>query len=231
MAKALSHIASTIRGSVAGLNYASSREHSITLRTRASPVNAPSNYRALIRSEFSRASVAWKNLSLSDKTSWEQYARSCPYQSPTGTHYLTGRSMFISIFSMAWYLAYRGLLSPSPATTPPSIMGWVSLANPRPVNIASGIGFRIELYNPNTQSIRVFGYLSHHFSPARFSFNGPFRGDTISYVSLAPNANGYLVFSGLINGQCYFVRIRALTSAAPIRKSIDYIVRAIAAPP
>lgn len=227
--KALSHLFSTIRGSVGGITYLSNQYHQIVARQRTSPVNPMTNRQSQIRGAFSDASVLFESLSAADKQGWSDYAATLEYQGPLGPYTVPGRQVCISNVATALYLDDRGLYPGTPDATPPLAPGFLSLADldVQPLTLA-GIGFEVVARNNNPEQVIGFGLRSFAFPSTRNRFKGPWLTETAHAIVIAPDDSGQLPFDGLNLDSVYFANIRFISDEPPLRISQLYIIRAIA---
>lgn len=232
MAKILSHVWSEVRGSVAGITYFPNQYHQIVARARTAPVN-PNTYRQQqIRGAFDTAEEEWEGLSDLLRQLWAQYAFTCTFPGPLGDYKISGRLMYIRNRSTALYLDVRGKMANPIQTVNPLQAGFNALSHLDVTPLAApGIGFEIHGTNPNAREQSIYSFRSVAFNPDRLRFKGPFLTETLDSAQAAAAAAYQFNFTGLVDGQVYFVVFRSITdSLVPFghRLSFKHVVRAVA---
>lgn len=225
MAKAQSHILTSPRGSVGGLTYSANQFAQIVLRTRTSPVQPNTNAQTLIRQAMNAASMAWKGLTDLQRTAWENYALTVQYSGPHGTYNLPGRQIFISTYSLAYYLNSIGATPISVSDLPPTIPGKFSvgeiLAEPGP---NPGIGFGISILGNDTEVGMALIDVSPPQNLTRMRYKGPWDPSKTTFLNLPIGVSTIKTFDNLVTDRAYFVRIRVVTSVTPHRiTSVTYL--------
>jgi len=230
MAKLLSQVATTLRGSVGGITYTANQWHAILMRARVSPVNPNTTHQSEIRSAFAGAQGAWLALSDTERELWDDYALTCVYPGPLGNYTIPGRLMFAACYGWAKYLETRGIASIVVGDLPPSIPGWLPVDAVTPSHPATpGTGVAVSVTITGTESVTVIAEVSWAFNPTRYRFKGPFKSSTLQGIeAVAPGQSVLLEFLGLAEDLVYFIRVRCITSAEPHRISAEYIVRCVA---
>ena len=230
MARMLSLLASTIRGSVGGLTYFSNQFHQIVLRQRTAPVNPNTTRQSQIRGAWGDAQSLYEALSNDDKLAWDAYAQTLVYEGPLGNYTLPGRQVCLGNVATGLYLDDRGFSVGVPAASPPLAPGFLSLADLEvgPPGVV-GDGFNVTFRNNNAEDITVYLQRSIAFNTGRKRFKGPWLTETLTESQVPSLGTGNVDFLGLNVGSAYFATIRAITDAPPYKMSRPYFVRAIAA--
>ena len=148
---------------------------------------------------------------------------------PLGEYYVNGRHHFMAAYSFLTNLNSQGFGPYVISTAPPTLTG-------RPVITdftvsapsAPGTGFEITVDNPNAESIVYMGTISQPLSASRNFWKGPWDSTSTLSDTIASEGTDDLVFTGLIEDSVYFARIRAITTGAPHRMTIEHIIRATA---
>jgi len=233
MARVLSHPYVTVRGSVGGTTYLCNQYHQIVARQRTAPVQPQTPDQQLVRGYLSAASAKWSALTEVQRDGWNDYASTCQWSGPLGTYTIPGRLMFLAALSRA---RNAGRCSPAPAyvelVTPPIIPGFAELLNDPPAAPAgpAATGYKIKVYNLNTDDLMVFCWRSIAWPLTRYRFKGPFVAPSIKGQIIAPAGNYEFVFTGLVKDMHYFNFISAvtakLTPGVPHRITMPRIVRA-----
>ena len=230
MAKFNSHVFSTIRGSIAGINYTANQFQQNVARRKISPVNPNTSYQSAIRSAFAGAETLWQNLSDSQRDQWNDYAIALGFSGPLGPYTVPGRQVFIGNIGTATYWQGRGSAIAAIAGTPPAIPGFLDLDNVQPITFAGAAetGISVSCVYNGTEDVEVMMQRSASYNPSRYRSKGPFSSATMGFLSIDAPASGFLEFDGLAEDYVYFVQVRAITKSAPFRMSAKYFVRCIA---
>lgn len=232
MAKVLSHMHSIIRGSVGGVTYSANSYAQIIMRARTVPTNPQKEYQELMRSIMADTSEAWKQMSQAYRDAWEAYAQTLEYQGPLGPYSVPGRNVFMGAYSVASYAQARSLGSVVAGDEPPDSPGFLNIGNvqtgPPQTALENGIGFSVT--NSTGEAITVLAWRSFAFEPTKGYYNGPWIQEDTQGVDIAASTSGVGEFTGLTVGKKYFMKIRAVSQAEPIRISPEYIISMIAIP-
>jgi hypothetical protein len=227
--KMLSPIASIARGSVGGITFTANQFAQIVCRARTAPVQPGTVPQTKIKSAFTAAQVAWRNLAAAKREGWEDYSDTLSFSGPLGTYKVPGRQVFISNYSLALYAYDRGILDTAPVDTPPTDPGFLSIDN---LNIdapaGSGTGYQVVGNNNNAEDIGIVILNSIPFDDSRLRFKGPFKSDTLFggiTAAAAPVSEDVL---GLVADKVYFCSVRAVSNDAPVRISPMYFLRKVA---
>lgn len=229
MAKFLSQVYTTIRGSIGGITYTANKYATLLARARVTPTQPGTTFQNQLRSAFTWANVNWRQLSDAVREGWDAYASTCPYSGPMGTYYVDGRTLFLAIFTLARYSFSRLGIPPIFVSAPPPETGWlgIQLIGVGPL-IAPGTGFAITLSNPNDAAVNAIYAISYGQNATRLTWHGPYLGSSLGQVPIAESAEDDIVVPGLIEDRVYFVRIRFLQSVGPFRISPEIVVRCVA---
>jgi len=225
----LSPIASTLRGSIAGLTFLSNQYHQIVVRQKTAPVNPKTTNQEIMRLCFANASNVWRNLSDVQRSAWADYAKSVTYSGPLGNYNVTGRNIFMSNLSLVYYINTRSLDTIVVSLSAPSedgVPSWAQCTIAPPV--APGTGFSVRLGNSSGSAMNYFITHSIPFDPTRLRFKGPFDSETACSDSVADAGVVDVDFLGLALDRVYFVRVRGVTIEGPHRSTFDIIKRAVA---
>jgi hypothetical protein len=230
MAKILSQIATVIRGSIGGITFTSNGSQSIVARARVAPVNPNTAPQTDIRTGFSGANQDWEDMTQADRDGWKDYAESLVYEGPLGQYSIPGRQVWISNAAFLGYLNNRGLATITIDDTPPTVTGFSKfnmIVSEDPS--APGTGFDLQLRQQSGTDMHVLVQVSLGFNPTRERFKGPWASANTQYISLASGVTGILNFTGLVDGQAYFYRVRGVTDGPGHRGTAPFIGRHIAA--
>ena len=229
MAKVLSHVWSSISGSVGGITYFNGPHASIIARARVEPVQPGSTNQSLARSAITGSAAVWETLPLADQEDWEAYAQTCTFQGKQGNYQITGRSMFMAGRAMQDYLELRLLAIPTKVVTPPVTTGFLV---PSGFNLtapaAPGTGFSVNFNADPTDDTLFFVQTSAPFEKEKNFWKGPWdkRLDDTQIVN--GGAGGFLDVVGLAADKTYFVRVKAVADDAAPRTSVEYFFKTVA---
>jgi len=230
MAKMLSHVGSSIRGSVGGLTYSANQYSPIVLRARVSPVNPNTTKQTAIRSAFANASTLWVGLTQAQRDAWDDYASTLVFSGPQGSYSVPGRLVFIGNLATAQFLKDETGSPAVVATTAPSSPGFLNVGGVLPTPNVTPATTGILIAYQNDEAFSVVGYTerSVSFNQTRNRFKGPFlSAQQISSVTIA-GAAGTLGFSGLVADLVYFTNPRFISAQAPFKLSAPSFLRHIA---
>lgn len=229
MAKILSHVWSTISGSVGGITYLNGPHHAIIARARVNPVQPGSTNQTLARSAWAGAAADWEIQTEQIQADWELYAKTCTFQGHQGNYTVTGRSMFMAGIAMQKYFFLRLLAVPNIVYTAPVVAGFLLPSNLHlTAPAAPGTGFCFNFQSDPNDDTAMFIQTSGPFDKEKHFWKGPWddRQDLVDVVPAA--AAGIQDVVNLIAGKTYFVRAKAVADDAPSRTSIEYFLRTTA---
>lgn len=230
MAKALSHLMSIIRGSVGGITYTANQFAQIVLRQRTAPVQPGTPLQTLVKTAFSAASQAWRDMTQLQRDSWDVYAHTCIYTGPTGTYTIPGRSIFMSGYALATYLNSGGYAINVPVLTPPLQTGFAVLGDIKTLDPAvPGVGFDLSIVNPNPSELSCLLSLSLGFDQSRNFYKGPWDDTMTAGVSIPASSSVLVPYTGLEDGLKYFLRLKGVITNGPHRTTSEFFTAAIAA--
>jgi hypothetical protein len=229
MAKILSHVWSSISGSVGGITYFNGPHASIIARARVNPVQPGSTFQSQIKAAMNSANIQWELLTAPEQFLWQAYALTVTFQGKQGNYQVTGRTLFIAGKILQQYGFIRGLYTPVVINTAPATTGFLlpsgfTLAP----SVAVGIGFSISFDADLDDDTAFFTQISGAFSKERHFWKGPWqtRDDKVTVVAAA--AAGGLDYLNLTLGAVYFVRVKAVADDASPRISQEWFGRVIA---
>jgi hypothetical protein len=227
MARMLSQIATTIRGSIGGCVFTANPFQSIVVRKRVSPVNPQTPAQSAIRLAMSAANEQWDQLSDADRQAWEDYAQSVTFSGPMGSYTVPGRQMALGQQALAYYLSYQGNSDfDVPAMDPPTKLGLLGIGPIIPAVLgAAGTGFQFSITNPNTEDITCGLWISHRQNDSRLRFKGPWYDPYFHNDEVPGSSAGNVVVDDLPADGIYFVRIKAISTNSPRRLSPSAIYR------
>lgn len=231
MARIQSHVWNIARGSIAGITYLANQYHQIIARARTSPVQPNTEFQVSIKTAFSAAVEGWKVLSDEDRADWHNYSRTVIFSGPFGDYTVPGRQLHSGGYTLLSYINNLGLGPVVIDDSPPQKAGRLILGNVVKTLFTpageTGVAVGMQLSEEGTD-YEILAEVSIGFNPTRTRYKGPFNPSSAKLGSLTGLASLVLTFNGLVAGQAYFMRVRAVASGEPCRYSESFIVRSIA---
>jgi len=226
MAKIVSQIATSIRGSIGGITFTATRNHAIVARARVGPARLPTNRGNVIRTALQFAQAIWASLTPLQRDGWYYYAQTCVFSGPQGTYKLTGLQMFIRTIALAKFA--NELLGGTFVVTgsPPIASG---LPNVGPITegtyVGPGTGVALNVTGLPDQDASAVVRCSVPWKGTRYK--NPNIWDTSkSLLVPCPQATTTLVeIDDLVEDSYYFVSIRMILDDAPLQVDTEYVFR------
>ena len=223
MAKILSHVWSSISGSVGGITYLNGPHAAIIARARVTPVQPGSTFQSQMRASMNGASAGWEFLSEAIQILWQAYAETCTFQGKQGNYTVTGRSLYMAGRSLQLYCALRGLYVPNVVGTAPITNGFLLPSGfdiVPPVGVGTGIHIR---FNADLQDdTAFFTQISGQKEVTRNFWKGPWQTRDDKVTVVAAGAAGGVDYLNLSDTKRYFVRVKAVSDDAPARISQEW---------
>jgi len=221
MAKIVSPVWSSIRGSIAGTTYLTTSSGAIIARQRVKPVNPGSLYQGYARSALASANAYWEAAEEAERQGWDQYAAMVGYTS--------GRRAFFAGSSLAGYLNTRFSAVIPQDPQPPVVGNIINISDivvVQPTGPAED-GLTLNFTNWESEALKVLVQVSPAFNPTRNYWKGPWDASKAVVVDAASLSAGTHDFE-LIVGQKYFFKVRAVTADGPLRVSSVWYTSGIA---
>lgn len=231
MARALSHLHSIIRGSIAGVTYLANQYHQIVIRQRTAPVQPNTDLQTSIRSAMTGANDGWLALTDAQRTAWDLYADGLLWPGPLGPYTVTGRLCMMAMKMLRLFIFWNGYAVPAgPDTAPPMLLGFYNLANVKATTFspAASTGVAVTFTPEAAVDACVIVEISPPFQPSRKRYKGPWDTSRTQAVVAGAPASYIMNFSDLNVDAIYFLRVRAVADDAPGRVSPEFVVRAVA---
>ncbi len=220
MAKMLSHVASTIRGSVGGLTYTSAQGAQIVMKIRSAPVQPNTGPQTGVRSALSQASALWLGLTDAQRQDWELYAQTVTYEGPQGSYTLTGRQIFCAAIVPQILSFTAGTVGQVVVDTPPTIPGrFTAGIVAEGTYTGPGTGVALDISNETSVDGACQLQISQPFNPTRYRYKGPWDTDAQTWQLVPGPATTHIEIDGLTAGMIYFIRTRLVTLDTPARIS------------
>lgn len=208
MAKIVSPVWSSARGSIAGTTYLTTAAGQIIARQRTKPTNAPSVMRNFIKGALSYAAQQWSAISAVYRTAWDNWAVANTTQ--------TGRQVFMgaqTLHKFANDSGPAGWTSPAINLVAPDFSGHPSVTlTPKSYTSASSTGVKMEVGNFSPHTVSTLLEISPPQSVTTNFYKGPWDTTKTAGVTCTASTSQGVWFSGLTGGQRYFVQARGMTS-------------------
>ena len=220
MAKIVSPVWSSIRGSICGTTYLTTPAGAIIGRQRVKPVNRRSTYQSQVRSGMSAASAQWRAILQAVRDDWSNYALTAGYRS--------GREAFFAAWGMAEYLNTRfeaGITLTAVAPLVPSKLSLYNVAVGPPA--APGTGLNVSFDSGDSEDALAFICVSPPFAPSRNSWQGPWDQSKSSILAAA-SPGPWNKDIDLTVDMKYFVRVILIEDDTCLRISTPFIVSGVA---
>lgn len=214
MAKVVSHIASSIRGSIAGITYLTTPSGAIVARQRVIPVNPSTGNQQKIRSALANVSFQWTTLTAAEREAWDNAAGvSTMLLGRSIIKPGNGRSLFTATGSFVNYLYAQGKIATvfdgvAPNTTGLPPMQITGLPYGGPTG-STGISFNV-LNTHEGRSLKVFVWTGVQVNDSRGYYQGPWRPATIQSADIdeGSGANINVTYTpNPLEGQKLFVKV------------------------
>lgn len=210
MAIGLSHLFSSMAGSVAGITYFRNRYASIVMRERVTPVDPRTVPQQTVRARMSAGVASWQALSDANRQSWEIYASGTPWKNSLAQDVrLTGFNMYLSVLLAAQMINPTlnvALLATAFCTPGLNIQPKVTFSP----CVGGSAGFNINFVNPHpTDNMRVGVHISTAQNTTVNFWKGPY--DSTNYQStnsIPPGFGTTINYKLLTVDKRYFLRIR-----------------------
>lgn len=219
------------RGKVGGHVLTKTRSGA-TVRTKVTPANPQTSYQGLARSIFGSISTAWRDLSESNRASWQGAVDSFTKTNAFGDSYSpSGKNLFTGLNASLLNIDQPMITTaPAPIAVPPVVASAVTV-DVSPVIGSSAIRFTFSTPDPDASFTTVIE-ATQSLSPGKYNFSGAYRkftsfpGDTPPTFS---NMYDYYVakFGVPVVGSKISFRMRAVsneTGQSGVWASIDTIV-------
>jgi hypothetical protein len=227
MAKVVSPVWSSIRGSICGTTYLTTSAGQIIARQRTRPTQPVTNNRTAIKNAFTEAVADWALLSDADQAAWQAWA--IAHTGRSGRHEMIGGKSILRYCAELPFptgpVIVAGDKCPEFSTTPSMTL----VAGP-PALPGTGISVKIT----NTGAVAVYGVIeiSQAFGVSRHYWKGPWNVLTQQGGAIAAAASLTKDFIVGSVGDKVFARARIVTNDNATHKkghivATDQIVSAI----
>lgn len=208
MAKIVSPVWSSARGSIAGTTYLTTASGQIIARQRTRPVNTPSVFRTWIKDAMIWRAAQWNAITQSARDQWDIYA--------AANGFTSGRVAFMSGTVFAAFCLLTNLAGAAVI----SVFDSKPETNGKPnctvsPGIQSGAGTTsVAVKVANNGALRALLYIevSPGLNPARTYWKGPWDTTRSQCVVLLSGVTTTYQITGLTVAERYFIKVRALTN-------------------
>lgn len=210
MAIVVSHLHSSMRGSIAGVTYLTTAAGQIIARQRTVPVQSTSPGSVAAKDALIQSVAGWNALTSVQKAAWNVWA--------AANSLLSGREEYIAGHAV---LNYGILTEPpvwaSPVVTEdaPEFTGHPSLTlSTVPFTTAASTGVSFQVQNTSPMSVVSFIEISPGLSNGRNYWKGPWDTAKNQSDASAIAEKHKFDFVGLVAGQRYYARARVVSSSS-----------------
>jgi hypothetical protein len=227
VAKAKSHLFSTLRGSIAGVTYLGNSYQAIVARSRTAPVQPNTNAQQQIKLAWANCVAYWNAQTDAVRQKWADYAATLTFSGPLGNYNVTGRNVFMGTFALVQYINYLAPGTLAMTFTAPTTAGFLDVGDIIPaVGQGPGTGIAISVDGNASEDVIAFTQASIELANSRYFWKGPWLSSQ-NKVTEVPGSTTtvieHLGYSG--DDKVVFSRIRCITSDPPYRCSSQALLR------
>ncbi|MCK5317010.1 MAG: hypothetical protein KAJ55_03805 [Anaerolineales bacterium] len=227
MARALSQVYTTIRGSVGGVTYLAGPHHAIIARARVAPVQPISLFKTAAKNALVTAAGVWKRLTALEQLDWDNYALTVIRQGATGSYNVTGRLLMMGARQLQQYVTNRALASPTMLDTAPLTEGMLLPSGigivppPGPAQVGFGVTITAD---PGDDTLALID-ISKAFDKERHFWKGPWDTSKSQAVVIPADTTVETIFVALTVGRFYFIRVKCVGDDAGPKLSAEFFLR------
>lgn len=205
MAKVVSHLFSSMRGSVGGITYLTTPAGAIIARMRNIPVQAPSNLRTDIKGAMITRAAQWNAITDAQRAAWDTFA--------AAKGLISGRDAFLAGTVFLQYVINAGFAVPTMQDGAPDNLQdpGVSITVGVPITAATD-AVAVKITNAGGARCFVLFNISTGLNSARHFWQGPWNPLSTKASSINSGVTQTIEFAGLNVGQRYFVRTAICTN-------------------
>jgi hypothetical protein len=208
MARIVSPVWSTIRGSISGTTYTTTPSGQIIARQRTKPVNPRTEWQSLVRSAMNEASSAWAEVCTTGGVNLQQWLAwaDAMQEDP--------RAAFVKSYIRQYMLDRRGVLDGGLSSKAPQYVpaGSLEITNIPYAGAVGSTGVSLELTFNGQATANVTCHAACYISPGypqtKFRYQGPWPASEAAGAELNRGANATVSFAGLVEGQKYFILVK-----------------------
>lgn len=202
MAICISTNMSSIRGSIAGTTYLTTPSGQIIARQRTRPTQPQTGNQTKVRMALSEANAQWHQLTEAERESWQWGEVSMA----------VARQRFLAQWTLiAMYNRYASVSVTPHNTNVASVPAYLTLANIAYDGAVGSTGISLTAENPFDYVQYAIAQVSRNFAETRYRYTGAMDADATQCVPVAASTKVTVSFSGLVEGEAYFVRVVPLT--------------------
>jgi hypothetical protein len=205
MAKVVSHLFSSMRGSIAGTTYLTTPAGAIIARMRNIPVQAPSNLRTNIKGAMITRAAQWNAITQLQRNAWDVYA--------AAKGLVSGRDAFLAGTVFIQYILNAGFAIPTMQDSAPDnlLAPGCSITVGTPVTAATD-AVAVKVINAGGARVLILMNISTGLNPARSYWKGPWNPVFTKATVLLSGVSATYEFPGLTVGLRYFIRTSICTN-------------------
>lgn len=206
MAKFISTLFSSIRGSVAGTTYFTTPSGQIIGRQRTKPAKPYTTVQAWIKASMSTMAVAWKDLTQPQRDDWDSWAAG--HGSQSGRHRMMGACGLATYMQNFLTTTFDVVLTyPNNKYTPAVSAAVEILVTPPETPFVS-----VVITNAVATKLHVLAEISYPQDQSRKRYNGPWDTGKTKCLALTATGTAVCTFDDLQEGSLYFIKIRPVTT-------------------
>lgn len=218
MAKIVSPVWSSARGSIGNVTYLTTPAGAIIARPRSDVPDRGTDLQISARLSLQAAADAWLALTSAARSGWDAYALTAGFR--------TGRQAFIAGYGLSWYLVDSFSAVMDLDDSPPEIPGRLAISGFRPNyhRPTPGVGIRMSFENNSVEAVTVFLQASDSLPVTRNFWAGPWLDSNSKVAYVAAGATSNPAWSGDADS-AMFATVRAVTRYGPKRISTKFRYR------
>jgi hypothetical protein len=211
MAIVVSHLHSSMRGSIAGVTYLTTPAGQIIARQRTRPVQSTSPGSVAAKDALIQSVAGWNALTAAQKLAWNNWA------SANGD--LSGREEYIAGHCLMNY----GILTEPPIWVAPNVQEYAPTFTGHPAFTLSavpfttnGTGVAFQVQNASPYIAVAFIEISPQLSTGRNYWKGPWDTSMNQSDGLIIAEKHKFEFTGLVSGYRYYARARIVSNGITV---------------
>lgn len=209
MAKVVSHLFASMRGSIGGITYLTTPAGAIIARMRNIPVQAASNPRTWIKGAMITRAAQWSAITEAQRTAWDVYA--------AAKGLISGRDAFMAGTIFVQYIINSALAAPVVTdNAPDNLLDPGCSIVPGTPTAAGTDAVAVKVTNAGGANVLVLMEVSTGLNAARHFWKGPWDPARTKVTTLISGISTTYEFAGCNVGQRYFIRTAICTNSVVV---------------
>lgn len=205
MAKIVSQVWASARGSIGGTTYFTTPAGAIIARSRNIPVQSPSNLRTDVQGAMITRAAQWNAMTAAQRLAWDTFAQA--------KHLVSGRDAFLAGTVFIQYVINAGFAAPTMQDNAPDNLLDPGCSVTASTPTAAGTdAVAVKVINAGSARVFILYNVSTGLNPARSFWKGPWDNARTKAISLASGVSVVSEFAGCTVGLRYFIRTRICTN-------------------